>query len=665
MIRLAASTVAFAVTLAVTQGMAGSTVESAQLAIIQGRVAAQDDAAAAMRGARIALVGTAATADPVFTDGEGRFALGVPDSFTLKITKTGYAPALASGRAAGPSRDVEVRLVRGGVIAGRVADGFGFPVVSAFVRARWLDRPAGLRGLDAEFTAETDDTGEFRIGNLPAGRYTVNTERRPPGMDLLNSLMVLPREALAERERATRAAGLSKPLSDTATVTVNTGQETFLQVLHQERAVTMPDAPIGGAVTGTVVDAFGEPLDSVVVRLWRLRHEDGRQLAEPTPLARRASERGEYRLFHVPPGRYLVVVVPENGQHAPVYYPGVTGIATASPVTVARRQEVPGVHIPVERTRHSRLWGIVRTAAGEPSPAMINLLARGDMIPPPVRTNAGVDGRFEFPDVAPGEYVVQAYGRRVAVPGGGLIASGREDLGVLRVVVAEGDSAPVTVVLMPTATLTGRVVTDDGRPVPSGLRLSAVLAPEYAFAGSRPQVAANIDANGRFEMRGLMGPVRIALTTGWRGYRIKSVDLGASNAAEEPVVFEGEKDSRDDVTVILSSDVATIAGRVTDDGRELNDFRVIVFAVDPARWYTGSPYVQMTAGPGLDGGFVVQDLPPGEYWTAAVDVVEGDAVSGEWQSADFLRGFAGQARRVEVGPRGNVRVDLRLVRRQR
>lgn len=662
MIRLAT---AFAVTVAITQGVAGWSVESAQLAVIRGRVAAQDDAAAAIRGARITLVGTAARAAPTFTDADGRFALGVPESFTLEITKTGYAPALASSGATGALRDVEVRLARGAAIAGRVADAFGFPVVDAVVRARWLDRAAGVRGLATEFTAETDDTGEFRIGNLPAGRYSVHTERRAPRMDLLNSLMVLPREALAERERALRAAGPSTPLSDTATVTVSAGQETFVPVLHQERAVTPPDAPIGGAVTGTVVDEFGEPLDGIVVRLWRLRHEDGRQIAEPTPLARRVSDRGHYRLFHVPPGRYLVVAAPEDGQHAPVYYPGVTRISAASPVTVARRQEVPGVHIPFERTRHSRLWGIVRTAAGAPSPAMINLLARGDVIPPPVRTNTDVDGRFEFPDVAPGEYVVQAYGRRVAVPGGGLIASGREDLGVLHVVVAEGDSAPVTVVLTPTATITGRVITDDGRPVPSGLRLSAMLAPEYAFAGSRPQVAANIDANGRFEMRGLMGPVRIALTTGWRGYRIKSVDLGAANAAEEPVVFEGPKDSRDDVTVVLSSDVAAIAGRVTDDGRELNDFRVIVFAVDPARWYAGSPYVQVTAGPGLDGGFVVQDLPPAEYWIAAVDVVDGDAVSGEWQNADFLTGLAGQARRVELGPRGNVRADLRLVRRQR
>jgi hypothetical protein len=228
----------------------------------------------------------------------------------------------------------------------------------------------------------------------------------------------------------------------------------------------------------------------------------------------------------------------------------------------------------------------------------------------------------------------------------------------------------VTVVLTPSATIAGRVVTDDGRPVPSGLRLSALLAPEYAFAGSRPEVAANVDANGRFEMRGLMGPARLALApvmaggSGIGGYRVRSAMIGGFNAAEEPVVFEGAKDSRDDVIVVLSSDVATIAGRVTDDGRELNDFRAIVFAVDPARWYTGSPYVRMTAGPGLDGGFVV-DLPPGDYWIAAVDVVEGDAVSGEWQNADFLTGLAGQARRVEVGPRGNVRTDLRLIGRHR
>jgi hypothetical protein len=151
-----------------------------------------------------------------------------------------------------------------------------------------------------------------------------------------------------------------------------------------------------------------------------------------------------------------------------------------------------------------------------------------------------------------------------------------------------------------------------------------------------------------------------------RGYRLKSFDLGGVNAAEEPVLFEGTKDSRQDVTAVLSSDVATIAGRVTgEDGRDPDDYRVIVFSVDRTRWFTGSAYVEITAGPNVDGGYVVQDLPPGDYWVAAVDAVEGDASSGEWQTPEFLGRLTLPATRVSAGARQRVPADLRLIRRAR
>jgi hypothetical protein len=123
------------------------------------------------------------------------------------------------------------------------------------------------------------------------------------------------------------------------------------------------------------------------------------------------------------------------------------------------------------------------------------------------------------------------------------------------------------------------------------------------------------------------------------------------------------KDSRSDVTVVLASDVGSIAGTVRDDGREPDDYRVIVFPVDRAKWFTGSPYVQIVAGPNPDGRYVILDVPPGEYWVAALNVVEGDAVSGEWQNPDFLSGLMVQATRVIAGERQHVTADLRLIRR--
>ena len=631
--------------------------EAAQLRVITGRVVAQDDSAFPMRGARVELVGSAATADPVFTDADGRFALGVPVPATLRITKAGYAPAVRTVEDA--PREVELRLERGAIIVGRVTDELGFPVTDAVVRMRPLNPVTNLPGVPTEFSADTDDNGEFRIGSLGPGRYSVHTERRALGADSMNSLFVLTREAQLRREQQIREASRSKPLSDVLTVDIGTGETSVVALRHHERAVIPPDAPIGGAVTGTVVDQFGEPVDDLVVRLWRLRYSDGGQIAEPTRFGRRVNDRGDYRFFHVLPGRYLVVVHSEDLQHAPVYYPDVTAIASASPVIVGRRQEVPGVHVVFRRVRHAHLSGILRGPAAGPQNSTVSLIAVGAVTLPPIRSGAGDDGFFEFHNVVPGEYIVQAH-------------RGQE-LGFRRVNVVEGENPPVAIAMTPTAAIAGRVTTDDGRPLPSGLRLMALLEPEH-----RPLVAASttVAADGRFEIRGLLGPTRFVIPAGQPGarfpgqtrggYRLKSVQIGPVNAAEAPVLFESDKDSRDDVSVVLSSDAATIVGRVTDDdGAEPDDYRVLVFPLDRSRWFTGSPYVQLTAGPDVNGRYAVPDLPPGEYWVVALDVVEGDATSGEWQTSELLSALIGNARRVSLPERQNVTADLRLTRRAR
>jgi uncharacterized GH25 family protein len=67
-------------------------------------------------------------------------------------------------KTAGP---IEIRLRRGAVISGRVADDDGEPIVGARVVAEQLSGSPPTRSTVA--TTETDDRGEYRIGSLPAG----------------------------------------------------------------------------------------------------------------------------------------------------------------------------------------------------------------------------------------------------------------------------------------------------------------------------------------------------------------------------------------------------------------------------------------------------------------------------------------------------------------
>jgi protocatechuate 3,4-dioxygenase beta subunit len=79
---------------------------------------------------------------------------------------------------AGESRDgVDIALVRGGVITGRVVDAEGRPLIASSMNLQSVDEDGKSTG-DFESTdwlmMRTDDRGVYRIYGLPAGRYIIS-----------------------------------------------------------------------------------------------------------------------------------------------------------------------------------------------------------------------------------------------------------------------------------------------------------------------------------------------------------------------------------------------------------------------------------------------------------------------------------------------------------
>ena len=635
--------------------LATSVLQSAQLIVVRGRVVAQDDEAAVMRGARVTLVGSTASADPVFTDADGFFALGLPTPYTLKVAKAGYAPAIVSGMATTSDGELRVRLSRGAVITGRVTDELGFPVVNAGVRLRRLEpsQDEVLAGL-IHFTTSTDDAGVFRVGSLTPGRYAVHSEPPSPLLDHLGPMAISEADAL-RIETLTRELSMRRPRPMSAEVTVDAraGEESAISLAHTARAVTPADAPTGGFVTGLVVDQFGEPVEGATIRAWRVRYTNGRSVAQPAAAPRRTDDRGQYRLFHLPAGRYVVVAVPDAPQFAAVYHPGVTSIAGASPITVGRRQEVPGVHITLERAREARVSGTVVGARPAQTVTLFSSKRAAIALPPRLATPAA-DGTFEFLNVPAGEYIVLT--SRASGPGRGPVYASR------MVTVSNGDPPPVTLVPQPTATISGQIVVEGSSlDDPSrDVRVIAAMDPDALPVGTRA-FGSVIAPDGSFQFLGLVGPTRFVLAEAPPGYWLKSVDVGPVNAVEEPVILTSAEDSRSNVRIVVADSAGTITGRVADaDGGVPDDFRVVVFSTNRGRWWASSPYVRMTGGPDADDGFSVRSLPPGEYFVSAVDSLDGDGESGDWQNPDFLERLSLTATRVTVAERQQVVTDLRL-----
>jgi hypothetical protein len=108
---------------------------------------------------------------------------------------------------------------------------------------------------------------------------------------------------------------------------------------------------------------------------------------------------------------------------------------------------------------------------------------------------------------------------------------------------------------------------------------------------------------------------------------------------------------------------AAISGHVTDaTSAPVSNYTVIVFPTDRTKWSV-TPRLLRLAQPAEDGSFEVSSLPPGEYWVAATDPVEGADVSGDWLKIETLERLSFRATRVTLMDKQRFMTVLRLIRR--
>jgi protocatechuate 3,4-dioxygenase beta subunit len=127
--------------------------------------------------------------EPAYTDDQGRFEMIVPaSSGSLRLSKAGYLSTTISRRDA-QAAPVNLQLVKGAAINGTVTDSSGAPAVGVIVQVRRLnDTGGGGRG-GGQYATDTDDLGEFRVGGLPAGRYTVSAGVGRGGLEQLTEFL--------------------------------------------------------------------------------------------------------------------------------------------------------------------------------------------------------------------------------------------------------------------------------------------------------------------------------------------------------------------------------------------------------------------------------------------------------------------------------------------
>ncbi|HEY6506663.1 MAG TPA: carboxypeptidase-like regulatory domain-containing protein, partial [Vicinamibacterales bacterium] len=334
------------------------------------------------------------------------------------------------------------------LIRGRVTtQDTGAPVRRAQVRATTGGVPFGR-------LATTDANGQFELRDLPAGQWSLTASK--PGF-------------------VSQRLGQRRPFETVAAVEVQDGQ----QLNGANFAL-----PRGGAITGRLLDDFGDPVANARVQVLRSRMVEGRRRLTQAGNSDETDDTGAFRLYGLAPGDYFVAATlraapqdssPDRAGYAPTYFPGTGNAGEAQRVRlgIGEEQSVSFSLLPV---RTVRISGTVVSAAGPvPSNGVVALTsAEGDDvgIVTPTGGQIQANGAFTISNAVPGSYVLSV--RTGVGRGAGPRNNPEAEVGSVPLVVGGDDVTGVTVVTTRGASLEGTVVADTGaRPPLDNVRVTA------------------------------------------------------------------------------------------------------------------------------------------------------------------------------------------------
>lgn len=488
----------------------------------------------------------------------------------------------------------------------------------------------------------TDTQGRYEFADLPAGRYTVSASKGG---------------------YVTLQYGQRRPFEPGRPVNVADGQ-TIDQVDFA--------LPRGSAIAGKVTDEFGEPITGVQVQAQRYMYLPGGQRRLTSPGAGGSistNDLGEFRVFGLMPGEYIVSTVARGGMnfqqggsgstdsfegYAPSYYPGTPNPADAQPVTLALGQEI-ALNFSLVAARMARISGSAFDSQGRPATgAFLSLVSRGGGFFYGMSAGTvSADGSFTLINVAPGDQILQAevnprapgdQRESASVP---VTVTGTDITG-LRITTSPGATIGGTVVFEGTSPRTGesipRITVQDARPDEPG----AIFFNSDSSNGL-------IAEDGTFTIKGIAPREFLFRAITPQAWTLKSVTLDGDDVTDVPVRV-AESGKLGTVKVVLTDKVTDVSGTVVGArGEPLKDYVVMVQPAEQKDGLAAARYIR-TARPDQDGRFRIRALPPGRYVAAAVEQLEQGR---EWDP-EFVRRFRDAAKPVTLAEGQTLTLSLTL-----
>jgi uncharacterized protein (DUF2141 family) len=324
---------------------------------------------------------------------------------------------------------------------------------------------------------------------------------------------------------------------------------------------------------------------------------------------------GAYTLEGLKPGEYFVKAVPPTSTTsrrrtilAPSFYPGVQNANAAVGIVVASGSKQPDADIVLQSGRLLEISGQLMAPDGTLVTDGSVALATDDELwrSVPITTKTDADGSFLF-RVPVDDYIIEG-----AVRTDDGLHVVREELRGL-----QGDVLHIVLHVPSLASISGRVTVEpQGARLPSSVNLrvySILRGPFEQFPAGR--AVAQPDSTFAFKAR--PGQMRLqvgGLPTPWI---VREIRRGESNLLDDVLEIR-PGDRLDDVEIVVTNNSAAIAGTAVDHrGAKVQDYLAVLFSVDGTKWPIPSRFVKAVAAAD-DGSFLVDAMPPGDYYIAAV-----------------------------------------------
>jgi hypothetical protein len=546
-------------------------------------------------------------------------------------------PTETSGATASTDRNNQLCTI-GGTVSGA---GTGEPLKKVTVT---LSPETPSKSIRAQ-TVLSDASGHFSIEHIRPGRYHLSVSRQG---------------------YLDQSYGQQSDSFTGAVLSLGAGQKMNDLIFRLQKTAV---------ISGRVLDEDGEPLVRATIEVLRRRKIGGQTKLEPVGMES-TDDQGDYRVFDLPPGRYIVRVKPQGRggniwvdnnddgdddsegppskyEYPETYYPGAGDSAHASALDVNAGDEIPRIDFflsPREPKKTYRIRGHVTNTLADDSGrnAAVMAIARnseenrfGQFVTQPDQKT----GNFELPKVPPGSYTIMAYAF-----GGQRIRSAVQDVEIVN---ADVDS--VSLVLTHGVDISGRI-TFEGQAAASTGQINVMLESRQADMPFGESSSTTAKPDGSFTLKEVGDGTYFVQTYSKCGecYLKSATAGGVDLMAQGLAVTSGSAPTS--IELVYSSNTGKAAGTVTneDDLPAPGAFVILVKDTGP-RGESDAP--SQTATTDQYGKFEITGVPPGHYKALAWGKADPDSYS----DPDFLKPFLARADSVDISAGSTASLSLRAI----